>query len=313
MRPAHHLTTRKGTLTLPIYLPTVDQIHRDWQPYLIGMSPALVIPAPVIPSFTLPLQQTITFVSSGASLIHPDSLTWSTTKGLTTVCGQYGEEGRAVELKLTPAVLLADQLKVADIAFTLEVPIYATDSADVIAQKVNRSVRNALWTLRQEPDLILFAALPYCPSDWLEPAIEEIATHPFDGVAIGVNRALNALEMEDLLATVRAVREWKQCSDLLIHISGVGEPEQCQTLYQAGVTSTDSTDYCTLARTGRSFGMSITLEVPSPYEQNHLALQNLAMGQRAAQFSSLPLSLQPEATSWFIDRTHSKPQSLDGK
>jgi helicase len=105
----------------------------------------------------------------------------------------------------------------------------------------------------------------------------------FDGFAIGglVPRAQDSELIVSIVEAVRTVTEERP-----LHVFGLGKPDLLPALYDAGVTSVDSSSYVQYAASGKLWGSEEKLHDATVTDRLHLALCNLA----AATQQRLPLS-----------------------
>ncbi len=189
--------------------------------------------------------------------------------------------------KIHPKDVLDLQAQIADVAFTLDLPISPGTNAENAHQSVELTIANAYWALanRRRRDLPLFACVQAWDANSARYCAQAYAGASFDGIAIrGLERI--APNLPAVLSIVEAVR--KEIGSLPLHVFGLGKPEIMTQLFKAGADSVDSSFYAKLAAEGRLWSYpQHRIRDPSPTERLHLALCNLA----TATGRPLPLSV----------------------
>ena len=284
---AQTLTTRRGSIELPAYIPVttfgekypLDDLVR---PYLPRLAQAVMVSyyyaKQMEPSErpSLPL-----LVDSGGFVSLRSEAQIVERKGLGYIEIEREEDTETIR----PSDLLEFQEKTADLAFTLDFPISPTADESEAHRRQKLTIQNALWALsnRRRKDMPLFA----CVQGWdvasARSCAQAYANEGFDGIAIGglVPRSKNR---ELVLSIVRAVRD--EIGDLPLHVFGLGHPDLLNDLYEAGATSVDSSSYVQYAANGKLWGSDQEVKNVSFTDRLHLALCNLAI----ASGRRLPLS-----------------------
>ena len=299
--------TRKGPVHLPVYLPTIALgrfvLDKHVLPYLLpAMTPGIMVSQRYIQYIEAPFTQSMWLDSGAYALLSVEQANWTTDKqGL----GQINLPPATTEYagcdRLHPQTVLDSQEALAEVGFTLDIPIPPGCPVPEATRRLAATLKNAAWALRhkQRPDLRLFASLPFYD---LKQAGQTARTYAqitvdgkrFDGIAIGglVPRLGNPDLLVAAVETVRAA-----APGLPIHLFGIGEPDLAHQLFAAGATSTDSATFLTRAARGQRWGSDAAMANPSLYEKVHLALLNLAAGQQA----TLPYSpFQVSLATWYL-------------
>ena len=301
------LVTRKGTVPLPLYLPTLALgrfvLDQHVLPYLLpALAPGIMVSQRYIEHLKTPFAQSLWLDSGAYALLSVEQATWSTdAQGLGQIHLPPSQCEYAGCDRLHPKQVLDSQEALAEVGFTLDIPIPPDCSAQEASKRLAVTLKNAAWALqnRKRKDLKLFASLPFYD---LKQARQTAKTYaqmhsngqPFDGIAIGglVPRLEDEALLLELVKTVREV-----APGLPIHLFGVGEPRLCHQLFAAGATSTDSATFLTRAARGQRWGDERAMSDPSLHEKVHLALLNLAEGQQ----STLPFSpFLVNLATWYL-------------
>lgn len=246
----------------------LDELIR---PYLPRLAPAIMVSYHYAKQKNVSVRLPMMVDSGGfASLFENASVIEEQGLGAITLFTDGG-----LEYLRAPEVL-DFQEQHADIAFTLDFPIPpGTDLAD--AQRRQRlTITNAIWALenRRRRDLPLYGCIQGWDEESYLVCAEELAKHPFDGLAIGglVPRAHDTSLVVRIVRGVRAV-----APTVPIHVFGLGRPTTASLLFDAGADSVDSSSYVKLAADGRSWAdPSQRLDSPTPTQRLDLALRNLA-------------------------------------
>ncbi len=296
------METRKGTLTFPAYIPTAafgEQFHLNKliMPYLPRLSNALMVNVRCVEEMAAErplyaaLGSLICLVDSGAyALLANKKNRWESKEGLHSIHIENG-----LQIELHPRTILEAQEQHADIAFTLDIPIPPGCPAEEAQKRLNASLENAIWMLdhRTRQDMPLFGSLPVYTLETTRNLAVAYERMGFDGMALG-GLVPRQRETDFLIQVVQTVRE---VTDRPIHLFGMGQPETCRQLFQAGASMSDSSSYVRFALEGKMFGQKGRIEYPSQMEKLHLALINLALGRQA----TLPLSTFTLGfSSWLI-------------
>ncbi|MBD2075405.1 hypothetical protein H6F86_16180 [Phormidium sp. FACHB-592] len=301
------LVTRKGTVPLPLYLPTLSLgrfvLDKHVLPYLLpDLAPGVMVSQRYVAYLEAPFAQSLWLDSGAYALLSVEQATWSTgLQGLGQISLPPSQCKHAGCDQLHPKQVLDAQEALAEVGFTLDIPIPPECSAQEASQRLAVTLKNAAWALRhkQRKDLKLFASLPFYNLQQAQQTAKTYAQmylngKQFDGIAVG-GLVPHLADEALLLAIVKTVRE--NAPGLPIHLFGVGEPALCHQLFAAGATSTDSPTFLTRAARGQRWGSEAAMSEPSLYEKVHLALMNLAEGQQSTlPFSPFLLSL----ATWYM-------------
>lgn len=272
------LTTRRGEVELPTYLPvlTGQPAHRVEQlarPYLPRLARAVMVSAPWLADVG-ECELPVVADSGGFAALRAGGGV-EEEAGLGVVVTPQG--GR-----LHPREVLELQERHAEVALSLDLAIPPDTPVEEARRRQALSLANARWARdnRRRRDLPLWAVLPVWELDELEAALEEV--EGFEGIALGGLVPRRAMAVE---AVRRVRRRWEGP----LHVLGLGEPGLVGELYEAGATSVDSSSWARLAASGRSFAVAgLSIEDPSPDERLRLALVNLAVATRVG----LPLGVR---------------------
>ena len=302
-------------MPLPLYLPTLalgrfvlDQLV---QPYLLpAIAPGVMVSQRYIEYLKEPFAQSLWLDSGAYALLSVEQANWTTDdKGLGQINLPASQCEHAGCDRLHPKQVLDSQEALAEVGFTLDIPISPGCPAAEATKRLAVTLKNAAWALRnkQRQDLRLFASLPFYD---LEQARKTAQTYAqmnfngkqFDGIAIG--GLVPRLEDEELLLVlVQTVRQ--TVPGLPIHLFGVGEPTLAHRLFAAGATSTDSATFLTKAARGQRWGSDVVMPEPSLHEKVHLALLNLAQGQQSTlPYSPFLVSLATWYTRPAVEQQH---------
>ena len=301
------LVTRKGVVPLPLYLPTLALgrfvLDQYVLPYLLpDLAPGVMVSQRYVEYLETPFTQSLWLDSGAYALLSVEQASWSTdAEGLGQINLPPSTCDYAGCNQLHPKQVLQSQEALAEVGFTLDLPIPVGSTAQEASRRLTVTLKNALWALRhkQRADLRLFASLPFYDLQQAQQTAQtyvqmQVNGRRFDGLAIG-GLVPRLADTALLLELVRLVRE--AAPGLPIHLFGVGEPTLCHQLFQAGATSTDSATFLTKAARGQRWGSEQALANPSLHEKVHLALLNLAEGQQATlPFSPFLVSL----ATWYL-------------
>jgi len=296
------ILTRKGAVELPIYIPTLtfgnDFPLDDYvRPFLTSVfTPAIMSSYRFIHKMTPEQQPPQSFwLDSGAfALLSVNQSSWQTQQSGISVIEVAGEEGKAEILH--PKAILEKQEQIAEVGFTLDIPVPLDCEPAEAERRLQASLNNALWALknRRRQDLVLYASLPVYNVQTTRVMAEKLSETGFDGIALGglVPRRHQHDLLIELVRTVKAV-----APNLPLHLFGMGQPDLCARLFAAGADSVDSSSWVRYAASGKLFGIEGAMPNPSRREQQHLALMNLASARQSvlpATAPRLPLA------SWFV-------------
>jgi queuine/archaeosine tRNA-ribosyltransferase len=281
MSAARTLTTRRGTIRFPAFIP-VTTFGRKYplddlvRPYLPRLAPAALVSLFYARQMTdrprLPL-----FVDSGgfALLFEGSRVVSERGLGVLEITREEGKE------RLTPRAVLEFQEEHAEVAFTLDFPSPPGTEAREAELRHRLTLANAEWALanRRRRDLPLYACIQAGEAAAVRSSCRALARGAFDGFAIG-GLIPRLREPDVVFDTIRLVRE--EIGDRPLHAFGLGKPEFIARAFAAGADSVDSSSYVKLAANGRLWGRpEVRLADPSPTDRLHLALCNLATATRA--------------------------------
>lgn len=280
------LTTRRGTIELPAYVPITTfgdkyPLDRLVQPYLPRLASATMVSFHYARQMTDEPRLPLMVDSGGFAALFAGARIVS-ANGIGTL--EIEREGEMEVIH--PRDVLDLQEKIADIGFTLDFPIPPGTEPNEACRRLDLTISNARWALanRRRRDLLLFACIQAWDVESARTCAQAYADLPFDGVAIGglVPRARNRELVLDMVRTVRAV-----IGETPIHVLGLGNPDLVRAVFEAGADSVDSSSYLKLAASGRLWSHpDLKIDDPTPTDLLHLALCNLA----TAAGRSLPLS-----------------------
>lgn len=285
-KSARFLTTRRGIIRFPTYLPVttfgkeypLDNLLRPYLPRLAqGVMVSYHYARQMESELPLPV-----FIDSGgfASLFQGAAIRKRGTVGVLEIKAE-----RTVEM-IHPRDVLDLQEQHADVAFTLDFPIPPNMPLKEAMMRQTLTIANAHWGLanRRRKDLPLYASVQAWDKASARSCSRALAKSGFDGIAVG-GLVPRTRDRKLVLSIIEAVR--KEIGDLPLHAFGLGKPELAQLLFEAGVDSVDSSAYVQLAADGRLWSHpKEKLNNPSVTDRMHLALCNLAI----ATGTSLPLS-----------------------
>jgi helicase len=294
------LSTRRGTIDLPAYIPVttfgekypLDDLVR---PYLPRLAQGVMVSYHYAKQMStddrppLPL-----FVDSGGFVSLRSEAEIVERRGLGCIRIERDDDTELVQ----PGELLDFQERIADVAFTLDFPISPNAEKSEARRRQKLTIDNALWALsnRRRRDLPLFASVQGWDVDSFRACAQAYAGKEFDGIAIG-GLVPRSKDKELVLSITRAVRD--EIGDRPLHIFGLGHPDLLTNLYDAGATSVDSSSYVQYAASGKLWGSDQKLRNITPTDRLHLALCNLATAARR----HLPLSsVQPLFSTFELER-----------
>ena len=295
MTAPRQLTTRRGTIPFPAYIPVTtfgDKYPLDnlVRPYLPRLAPAVMVSLHYARKMDTPPPIPLLIDSGGfAALFEGSNVVSSGDLGLLELSGEEGKE------LIHPKEVLELQEQLADVAFSLDFPIPPNTPKKEAHRRLDLTIANAHWALanRRRRDLCLYACIQAWDATSARTCARAYAQQPFDGVAIG-GLVPRARDTELLLSIIEAVRQ--EIGDCPLHVFGLGKPQLTESLFKAGVDSVDSSSYVKLAADGRLWSdPEFRITDPSPTDRLHLALCNLA----TAASSPLPLSASHLAFSTY--------------
>ena len=239
-------------------------------------------------------QQAFWLDSGAFALLSVKKASWRTAASSISVIEVADESGKAQVLH--PKAILEKQEALAEVGFTLDIPIPIDCEPAEAEQRMQASLNNALWAKQnqQRGDLVLYASLPVYSVESTRVLASKLAEAGFDGIALGglVPRRHQHDLLIELVRTVKTI-----APDLPLHLFGMGKPELCAQLFAAGADSVDSSSWVRCAAKGNLFGMEGEMPNPSRREQQHLALMNLAHARQSISPLSAP---RLPLSSWFI-------------
>lgn len=283
------LRTPHGTIRFPAYIPVttygqkypLDDLVR---PYLHRLSPAVMVSYHYARQLTTRLPLPMLVDSGGFALLFKGARLRS-RKGLGVIERGMGEQREL----LHPKDVLELQESVADVAFTLDLPIPPGLPRREANRRIQLTVANAHWALenKRRPEMRLYGCVQGYDAESYRKCALELQARPFDGLAIG-GLVPRARRVKEVVAIVDAVRD--VAPDVPLHVFGLGKPGLVERLFEIGVQSVDSSSYVKLAADGKLWGRSdFKLRDAAPIERLHLAMCNLA----TATGKTLPLSASP--------------------
>jgi len=285
-RSPRELTTRRGPVKLPAYIPVTTfgdtyPLDKLLTPFLPRLAQAVMVSYHYARQMTDAPRLPLFLDSGGFASISSDSRVVSANGlGLLEIAREHAAE-------IThPRDVLDLQERIADVAFTLDFPIPPGMNAVEATERLDLTVANAHWALanRRRRDLLLFACVQAWDASTARACARAYAGAAFDGFAIG-GLVPRARDLRSILAIVEAVRG--EIDDRPLHVFGLGKPEVVAALFKVGVSSVDSTAHIKLAADGRLWSdPNYRIDDPSLSDRLHLALCNLA----TAAATTLPLS-----------------------
>lgn len=284
--PARSLTTRRGMIPFPAYIPVTtfgDKYPLDdlVRPYLPRLAPAVMVSYHYARQMDESPRIPILIDSGGfASLFSNTRIVRSGELGVLEISQDDDVE------TVHPRDVLDFQEEKADVALTLDFPIPPGMNDSEAQQRQELTIANALWALanRRRRDLPLYACVQAWDVASARACVQAYVGEGFDGIAIG-GLVPRAQDVEAVLGIVEAVRQ--EVPDLPLHVLGLGSPEIVSFLFKAGVDSVDSSSYVKLAANGKLWSTpEFEMKDPAPTDRLHLALCNLAF----ATGQTLPLS-----------------------
>jgi 7-cyano-7-deazaguanine tRNA-ribosyltransferase len=262
------LHTSKGPIPFPTFFPVTTfgrsfEVDEFIRPHLDRFCPAILsslhYARPMVEAWDRPL-----FIDSGgfASLMEGSSIVdFGGTHGIETADGTIT---RADEV-------LSIQEAKAEIGATLDFIVTPSMDASEADFRQEITIRNAHWALRhrQRRDLFLYASVQAWDRQSTEQIMNDFAGHPFDGFALGgmIPRLSKPEQILEIVETIRQVDSVRP-----LHVFGVGVPSLMRRLFDAGVSSTDSSTYVRQAISGRyldpeSGKFKSIEEIPNPSDQ----------------------------------------------
>jgi len=288
------LLTRRGEICFPTFVPVttfgarypLDELVR---PYLPRLASAVMVSAHYARQMRreerppLPMM-----VDSGGFAALFDDAQVVERRGLGVIV-RAGDGSQDAGSRLHPRDVLELQEELADVAFTLDIPISPRHGHDEARRRQELTIANAQWAIenRRRRDLPLYAVAQGWDVESLQRCVERLMAAPFEGLALG-GLVPRAGDRGLVLRWVDAARE--VAPEAPIHLLGLGDPELLSRLFERGVQSADSSSWVKAAARGRLWGSDRRWDDPSPAERLHLALCNLAMvGARSLPLSAAPL------------------------
>ena len=282
MSPPTSLKTRRGVVPFPAYLPVttfgkkypLDDLVR---PYLPRLAHGLMVSHYYARQMTAAPRLPLFLDSGGFAAVFQTSVVRA-ERGL-GVLDVHPDDGTSETL--TPLSVLDFQEQHADVAFTLDFPIPPSSEPDEAKRRMDLTIANALWAVRnrRRRDLKLYACVQAWDAESAAECARAYSGHGFDGVAVGglVPRARNMELVHSIVDAVRA-----ELPDLPLHVFGLGNPQTVRSLFKRGVQSVDSSSYVKMAASGHSWDGTPVPPDLAPTERLHLALSNLAAASEVA-------------------------------
>jgi tRNA-guanine family transglycosylase len=282
-----YLKTAHGLLRYPAYIPVTTfgkkyPLDALIQPYLPRLSQAVMVSYHYARQMKQRPRLPLLIDSGGfATLFEGTRIIEEGGLGVLEIPTEDGAE------HLHPMDVLDFQEQNADVAFTLDFPIPPKTDRVEAERRQQLTIANAIWAVRnrRRQDLRLFACIQSWDESSAARCAAQLATHPFDGFAIGglVPRARNF----DLVTSIIAAAQ-SEVGDRPLHVFGLGKPETTWRLFELGVDSVDSSSYVKLAADGRLWeNPDFQLADPATPDRLRLAISNLATASRIR----LPLSV----------------------
>ncbi|MBU1221476.1 hypothetical protein KKF34_17255 [Myxococcota bacterium] len=186
----------------------------------------------------------------------------------TSVILKFGD----TEFPIRATELLDYQEKHAYVAFTLDIPVRASDDDKTVTIRYEESLNNALFALsqRRKRSMKLYASISAHPSlPLMRRHIEKLRDEDFDGLAVGalLQYRRDKILMEKIIGDIMDL--W---DDRPVHFFGLTTIPHILTNSEI---TTDSSTWIKLALSGKAVGSDKIIESPSRLEIIHLALYNL--------------------------------------
>jgi helicase len=180
-----------------------------------------------------------------------------------------------VEETISPEGVLAMQERLADFGATLDFPIPPGVADDrERRRRLDLTLANAKWAIgKHRGPMVLFGSVQgHCVESYASCAAAMVRIG-FQHLAIGglVPRQRDAVLIEEIVKRIRPLL----LRDGLLHVFGLGGPEQVRRLMQLGVTSVDSSSYVQAAASGKRWDGKPCFEAPTALEIAHAAAANL--------------------------------------
>lgn len=289
------ITTRKGEITFPAYLPVttfgetypLDNLIRPYLPRLAKSIMVSFYYAKQAKSHEINLPM---WVDSGGFVSLMNFTKIIEKRGLGLIEINKDENPQQI---VHPKDILEFQEQKADVAFSLDFPISLSTDPEEAKLRQRLTIANARWAIanRRRRDLPLYGVVQGWDLESYKECAIAYQSEPFDGIAIGglVPRAKNMALIIDIVKTIR------EMTDLPLHVFGLGQPQMVKKLFEIGVDSIDSSSYVQYASEGKLFGQTKQLEDPAITDRIHLALMNLAI----VTGSTLPISMFPKLSTLF--------------
>lgn len=280
--------TRSGEVGFPAYMP-VTTFSGDYptdrliQPFLSRWAEITMVSLHHARTLTekTALPTKALFIDSGgfACLLNGFEIT-SRDDG--TGCIVKVVDGQ-VEETISPEGVLAMQERLADFGATLDFPIPPGVTDDVERRRrMDLTLGNAAWAKqRHQGRMVLFGSVQgYDVDSYVECAAAMVALG-FEHLAIGglVPRQRDTALIEEVCVRVAALLP----AQGLLHVFGLGKPEQVGRLMQLGVTSVDSSSYVQTAAAGKRWDGLACAESPTALEIAHAAAANLQFANRVVR------------------------------
>lgn len=284
------LQTDHGQIKFPAYIPVTTfgekyPLDELIQPYLPRLCQAVMVSYHYAKQMKKRPRIPLLVDSGGfAALFAGSSVVEEGGLGLLRVAREGGDE------LLTPKDVLEFQELHADVAFTLDFPIPPGLDSVEATRRHALTIANGIWAIRnrRRHSMRLYASIQAWDKASAAESAAELASHPFDGFAIGgmVPRARNLDQVLEIVDAVLA-----EIGDRPLHVFGLGKPETTERLFAAGVDSVDSSSYVKLAADGRRWDRpDAQLNDPTTTDRLQLALLNLMTATKA----NVPMSFPPK-------------------
>lgn len=298
------IETARGRVHLPAYMPVTTfgktyPVDRLIQPFLPRFADMMMVAyhwarrmpeteRPVLPVFVdsggfaclLPgnvietrADGTACIVCSGSEAVDDDDHDGRDENDQRSPQADTDED--ALTYRITPEGVLALQNSVADFGSTLDfpIPVNGLTQTERMA-RVDWTLANARWASQHESRCArMFGSVQGWDPTSYEACAREMVGMGYKDLAIG--GLVPRMQDRPLVIEVCRVVQKLVPPGGLLHAFGVGDPEVVRTLFDVGVTSTDSSSYVRSAVSGRRWDGGDTVDDPTPLERAHAALMNL--------------------------------------
>lgn len=288
------LTTSKGTVRLPAYLPTsafgpdtaLDGLIR---PFLSRWADMLVVNCRHASDMD-PEQDLAVFIeASGVDMILSDADVIARADGLGVL--RQSEDAQIIEF--SPEKVLELQERCAQWGSTLGIPMPPdlTDQGER-ARRRQLTLANAKWAIqaKSRADFKLFGSVQGWDEGSYFGCAQELLDIGFEDLAIG-GLNLRTSNHQFLSRVVTGIRSLMGAQGVL-HVCGIGEPELVRMLFTQGASSVDSASFARAAACGKRWDGGWPVDSPSPLERAHFAVANL---RHAVQMAHAALADGPDS------------------